>query len=263
MADWENKNPLNYAYNGETADTFLYKSKMTFEQIFELLNILRSAGAQAGLDATDAAAYQWRINTADNSLYMRDGNNDSWIYLGKIETNFGITPEVIGAIASNTIKNSNCGLDAAKPATGNKTNDFYYATDTFTLYRWTGSAWQVALSLQFDKLLNYEAYCVNRDEVAYSGKDKIPRLDAVTGKGNFDITGSPERILGYEIDVQNFKDGDVLVLNTQKNKIVNLPKDEIKYRSPQQPVWQPFPFLLQTHQIQTRPPVRSTRLTLP
>ena len=228
LPNWENNNVLNYSSNGETADTFLYKTKMTFEQIFELLNILKSGNAQAGLDATDTSAYQFRVNTKDNSLYIRDGDNASWIYLGKIEANFGITPEVIGAIVGGNVKKISSGLDANKPTSGNNTNDFYFATDKFKLYKWTGSSWQIALSLNFEDILDYERYCISRNEVDYTGKDKIPRLDAVTGKGNFDITGSPEKLLGFFIDVQNLKDGDVLVYNQSKNKIVNLPKDDVK-----------------------------------
>ena len=227
--EWTSNNPIHYALNGETYDSLFRKTKLNFDQVFELLNILRSAGAQAGLDATDAMPYQIRINTADNCLYIRDKNNEQYIYLGKIEKNFGITPEIIGAVENGgNVGKISGGLDAAKPTTGNKTNDLYLASDTYTIYSWTGSAWKVFLSLQFDKLLNYEKYCVNRDEVAYSGKDKILRLDAVTGKGNIDITGSPERLINLEIDVQELKDGDTFVYNAQKNKIVNLPKDEIK-----------------------------------
>ena len=229
MPEWKNNQPINYTYGGETVDSLTQKLIATFNQIFEYLNILRSAGAVAGLDATDAMAYQWRINTTDNSLYMRSGDNETWISLGKVAQNFGITPSVIGAIANGgNIGKISSGLDSSKPTSGNSANDFYYATDTFTLYRWTGSAWAIALSKKFKDILDYEQYCISRDEVAANGKDKIPRLDSVSGKGNFDITGSPERLLGYEIDVQNFKDGDVLVLNTQKNKIVNLPKDDVK-----------------------------------
>ena len=227
--EWTSENPINYQYGGETYDSLFRKTKLNFDQVFRLLNILRAGGAQAGLDATDSVPYQVRINTNDDCIYIRDKNNEQYIFLGEMAENFGITPEKISAIKNGgNVGKIGGGLDAAKPMTGNSTNDLYLATDTFTIYRWTGSAWKVFLSLQFNKLLNYEAYCVNRNEVAYNGKDKIPRLDAVTGKGNFDITGSPERILGYEIDVQDFKDGDVLVLNTQKGKIVNLPKDEIK-----------------------------------
>ena len=49
-----------------------------------------------------------------------------------------------------------------------------------------------------------------------------------TGKANVDIAGSPDKILNYPIEVANFKTGDVLVLDTAKGKIVNMPKDEIK-----------------------------------
>ena len=142
LAQWQNENPINYSLNGETADSFIYKTKATFEQIFLLLNMLRSAGAQAGLDATDAAPYQIRINTADNCLYMRDSNNEQWIYIGEITTNLGITPETIGAIKNGgNVGKISAGLEAAKPATGNATNDLYLATDSSTMYRWTGAAW--------------------------------------------------------------------------------------------------------------------------
>ena len=230
MAQWEIEKPLNYNLNGETADTFLYKTKATFDQIFELLNILRSAGAQAGLDATDAAPYQIRINTADNCLYMRNATNEQWIYIGEIKANLGITPGTINAIENGgNIGKISGGLDANKPRTGNNTNDLYLATDSNTLYRWTGNAWVESLSLDFSKLKDYEKYCVNRNEVATSGKGKILKLDEVTGKANVDITGSPERLLGYEIDVRNLKGNDVLAFNEQKQKIVNLPKDEVTF----------------------------------
>ena len=229
LAQWQNENPINYSLNGETADSFIYKTKATFEQIFLLLNMLRSAGAQAGLDATDAAPYQIRINTADNCLYMRDSNNEQWIYIGEITTNLGITPETIGAIKNGgNVGKISAGLEAAKPATGNATNDLYLATDSSTMYRWTGAAWIAVLSLDFSKLLDYERYCVNRSEVATSGRGKILKLDEVTGKANVDITGSPERLLGYEIDVRNLKDDDVLAFDEAKGKIVNKPKDSVK-----------------------------------
>ena len=187
MSDWVNENQLNYSSGGETADTFIYKTKLTFEQIFELLNILKESMEQT--------------ITAEEISAIKNGGN-----LGKISA----------------------GLDESKPTSGNKTNDLYLATNTNTMYRWTGIEWQVILSLNFSQLKNYEAYCINRNEVSTNGKGKILKLDEVTGKANVDITGSPERLLGYEIDVRNLKDNDVLVYNEQKNKIVNLPKDELK-----------------------------------
>lgn len=34
------------------------------------------------------------------------------------------------------------GLDAAKPTNGDTEVQFYFATDTFKLYAWTGAAWK-------------------------------------------------------------------------------------------------------------------------
>ena len=107
------------------------------------------------------------------------------------------------------------------------THDIFYAFDEKRIYYHTGTSWQVFLSLNFADLYDYEKFCVARTEVAYGGKDKILRLDKNTGKANVDIAGSPDKILNYPIEVANFKTGDVLVLDTAKGKIVNMPKDEI------------------------------------
>ena len=230
MSEW--KIPAQYQIEYKQSENIASISQKTialFNLVFEYLNELKTNNAVAGLDASDTSAYQIRINTSDNGLYIRNKDNNDWIYLGDIEENFGITPSSINAIANGgKISKISGGLDADKPTENNNSNDLYIAFDDFTIYRWTGSVWQVLVSLKFENLHNYEKYCVNRDEIAANGKGKIPRLDERTGKGNFDITGSPERLLDYEIDVQELKDGDVFVYNAEKSKIVNLPKDEIK-----------------------------------
>ena len=238
MAGWQPKLLIDYTPNGEDLGGFAERYQAVVEeQIFALLNALRSGNATAGLDETDTAAYSMRINTVDNGIYMRNRDNTEWVLLGYVEDFLGLDATKIGAIINGGgLKKMRCGKEEDLPQTDNSTNDFYFAYDTSRLFIWTGVVWKVFLSLQFGDMLDYEKYCVAKEEVLSGsareidpttnlpkGAGKIPRLDPVTGKGNFDITGSPDMLLGYLIDVQNLKDGDTLVYNAEKNKMVNLP----------------------------------------
>lgn len=230
MAKWENNNPIDYSANGDDIDAFAQKSKATFEQIFTLLNKLRSNGAQAGTDISDAVPYSFLIDTATETIYMPKMVNGqlALVELGDIDTYFGLTAEKIGAVRNreNSMGSLMCGSDANKPQSGNETHDWYWAYDTSKIYSWTGSAWKVEFSLNFADLLDYERYCVARSEVATNGANKILRLDS-QGKANVNITGSPERLLGLLIDVQNLRDDHVLVYDAAKGKIVNKPRNDI------------------------------------
>lgn len=228
MADWEVKNKIIYATNGDDIDRFSLKVIDELNLIYRLLNRLRRLDASAG-DVGDTVAFQLHADTASGRLLIRDAENQNWIELGKLgQSFFGITPEDIGAVKNTgTIGAFYSGNAADLPTTAG-THDIFYAFDEKRIYYYTGTTWEVFLSLNFADLYDYEKFCVARTEVGYSGKDKILRLDKNTGKANVDIAGSPDKILNYPIEVANFKTGDVLVLDTAKGKIVNMPKDEIK-----------------------------------
>lgn len=227
MANWENAQPIDYSPNGDDVDRFAQKSKATFEQIFTLLNILRANGAVAGTDTSGDVPYSWHVDTSTDTIYMTDANNEL-VEMGQILPYFGIQPENIGAVKNKGGMGSfTGGTEANIPQTGNSTYDWYWAYDTSRIFMWTGSAWRIIFSLNFSDILNYERYCVSRNEVGYSGNDKILRLDSETGKGNIDITGSPERLLGLLIDTQDLQDDHVLVYDADKQKIVNKPRNDI------------------------------------
>lgn len=227
MADWEVKNKIEYSPSGDNIDIFSLKVRDELELIYRLLNRLRRLDASAG-DVGDTVAFQLHADTASGRLLIRDAENLNWIELGKLgQSFFGITPEDIGAVKNTgTIGAFYSGNAADLPTTAG-THDIFYAFDEKRIYYYTGTIWEVFLSLNFADLYDYEKFCVAKTEVDYSGKNKILRLDKNTGKANVDIAGSPDKILNYPIEVANFKTGDVLVLDTAKGKIVNMPKDEV------------------------------------
>ena len=226
MAEWNVKTPIDYSPNGDDVDRFAQKSIATFEDIYEKLNKLRRNGATAGLDEVDTSPYEIRIDTTTGVVYMRDAANKKWIELGSAAPFWGITPENIGAVADGGgMQRLYMGNDADKPTTDCKTHDLYFAQDTKKLYAYYGSDWHVFLSLNFKDMLDYEDYVVSKAEVATKGANKILRLDPETGKGDIDITGSADHMLGREIQVTPLHDTDVLAWSEEKQAFVNRPKD--------------------------------------
>ena len=226
MAEWRVKSPADYSPNGDDIDRFAQKSIATFDDIYEKLNRLRRNGAAAGLDETDTSPFEGRIDTTTGTIYMRDATNKKWMELGAAAPFWGIQPENIGAVANGGgMERLFMGNDADKPTTGCKTHDFYFAVDTRKLYVYEGSDWHILLSRDFKDMLNYEDYVVAKSEVALKGANKILRLDPETGKGDIDITGSADHMLGKEIQTTPLHDTDVLAWSEEKQAFVNRPKD--------------------------------------
>lgn len=225
MADWKVTSPVDYSPNGDDVDRFAQKSISTFEEIFEHLNDLRRHGAKAGLDESNTSPYEIRIDTTTDTIYMRDAANKKWYRLGSVAEFFGLTAKDIGAVENGGgMERLFLGNDADKP-TDAKTHDFYFAVDTRKLYVYEGSDWHILLSREFSDMLNYEDYIVPKSEVSVKGAGKILRLDPETGKGDIDITGSADHMLGKEINVTALHDKDVLMWNEEKQAFTAEPKD--------------------------------------
>lgn len=225
MADWKVTSPVDYSPNGDDVDRFAQKSIATFEEIFEHLNDLRRHGAKAGLDEANTSPYEIRIDTTTDTIYMRDAANKKWYRLGSVAEFFGLTAKDIGAVENGGgMERLFLGNDADKP-TDAKTHDFYFAVDTRKLYVYEGSDWHILLSREFSDMLNYEDYVVQKSEVSVKGAGKILRLDPETGKGDIDITGSADHMLGKEINVTALHDKDVLMWNEEKQAFTAEPKD--------------------------------------
>ena len=221
--EWQPKYEIDYSPRGDTIDTFAQKTKAEINLIYQILNALRGNFPAAG-DLRDTEAFQFHVDTASKKIFLRNSTNENWNVIGKVDEDyFGLTPENIGAVKSDgTINKISAGVEKPAEATS---GDIFFDTANKRAYCYTGTAWQLFLSLNFEDLSGYENHCVSRSEVDYNGKDKIARLDKNTGKGNFDIAGSPEKLLGYQIEISNLKDNDVLVFDNAKKKIVNKPKD--------------------------------------
>ena len=235
MADWTITRPIDYSPNGDDVDSFSQKVKYTLEQIYECLQLLRMNGAQAGLTGT-ATPFEIRTDTTTGQIYIRNADNSDWLLLGEVGEHFGITPETISAVRNGSgIGKFSCGIDDNKPMTGNESHDIYFAEDTSTAYIWTGSAWKIFLSLNFEDILNYQDYCVFRDELTTAGgvssAGKVLQLDKRTGKANVDITGSPDMLQGYFINFQNLKDGDVITYDAAKKMFVNKHEEQAEIYS--------------------------------
>lgn len=229
--EWE----IDYSPNGDDIDSFSQKVKNSIEAIFVSLQALRTNNAVEGLDDEGALAYQWRTNTKDGSIWIRNADNTDWVYIGTVDKYLGATPETINAIRNGGgFGQFKCGKFEDRPATA-ETNDFYFAYDSFKVYRWDGSKWVIFLSLNMADIKDYEKYCISRGELTQQGgtdnKGKILQLDGTTGKANVDITGSAARISDFEIDIQNLRDDHVLTFDALKSsgdvvqgKFVNKPR---------------------------------------
>ena len=225
MSKWEPRFPIEYSPRGDDIDTFAQKTKAELELIYNLLNVLRQNSPASG-NLRDVEPYQFHVDTSNGKIFIRNAANTAWSVIGNVnEDYFGITARDIGAIENDgTIGKISAGT--VKP-TDSMTGDMFYSYEERRLYYYTGTSWEIFLSLNFADLYDYERYCVARAEVDYSGSDKTPRLDRNTGKGNFDISGSADKILGYPVETANLKDGQVLMFDNAKQKWVNQPKDAV------------------------------------
>lgn len=224
MSKWQPKFEIDYSPRGDTVDTFAQKTKAEIKLIYQILEALRGNFAASG-DLADTEPFQFHVDTSSRKLLMRNSANENWNVIGNIDADYlGITAENIGAVKTDgTINKISAGTE--KPANASS-GDIFYDFEQRRAYYYSGTAWNIFLSLNFEDLYDYERYCVARTEIG-NGKDKIPRLDKNTGKGNFDISGSAEKLLGYPIETANLKDNDVLVFDNGKQKFVNKAKDAI------------------------------------
>ena len=224
---WETRYPIEYAPNGDNIDRAIQKTKAEFELIYVLLNALRQNFPMRN-EPNDTLPFQFYFDVAGKKIYIRNSKDDGWNVLGNIDEDyFGITAENIGAVANDgTVGKFSAGNVKDIP-TSAKTNDVYFALDENKIYVFTGTSWRVFMILNFSDLNDYESNCVLRDEVGYNGKDKVLRLDSQTGKGNIDISGSAEKIAGYEVAITNLRGGQVLSFDNSKSRWTNTDKDAL------------------------------------
>lgn len=224
---WERQYTMDYSPNGDDVDKFVVGTDADISNLYNAVNALLTNGAVAGISNKAVTAGAWAFDSATGALYIGSVDGKEWINVGTAERYFGLTPEKIEAVRNGgNMGKLYFGADNSKPSSGNS-NDFYFAYDKNRLYRWDGEDWATFLSLNFGDLLNYEKYCVSKDNLQKSTDEdirgKIPVLDEETGKGNFDISGSPSKIFDKPIEFQELGNLHAIVYNAEKDKFVNLP----------------------------------------
>lgn len=219
---WNVKNPIDYSASGDDIDSFSLKVKNELEVIYELLNRLRTSDAGSGTSVTDAVAYALRVDTSTNppTIYMRNGQNTGYVAIGKLAENMGIDAASVGGVKTDGFGKLSRGTEANLPSNANS-SDVYFATDTKRIYMYISGSWQVFASLNSEDLLNLSARVVTADEVATNGAGKIPRLDADSGAGDFDVTGSAGKMQGYPIYTPGLSNDQVLSYNSTSKRWEN------------------------------------------
>ena len=212
MADWEVKNVIDYSPNGDDIDAFSQKVKAEEEVIYERLNRVRCNDASAGVILSDAVPYQWHIDTSTEpaTIYMYDGQTNAWVRIGTVATAFGLNTTDLGGITNEGgITTMQMGKEAEKPGTA-ELRALYFAYDAKKIYMWSGTAWDIFLSLDYDDIIDREGSAVRQEDVAYSGANKIARFDS-DGKIEADITGSPARLVNRPISIGRLQENQSLV----------------------------------------------------
>ena len=219
MSKFEVKQPLDYSPTGDDIDSASLKIIATFNDVYDKLNRLRSNDADAGITVGDEAPFQWKIDTTTNPAAFLIGNADGtgFIRIGTVEENFGFDADTVGAIKKGgDIGKVSLGRESGLPSDA-ETYDLYIAYDTARVYIYLTGAWRVILSLQFGDLLNVSKNVVMKSEVAENGAGKIIRLNSV-GQGEFDVTGSPGKLVGKNMYIPSLTDDQVLAFNASSDR---------------------------------------------
>ena len=132
---------------------------------------------------------QLHADTASGRLLIRDGKNQNWIELGKLDKSFfGIEPEDINAVRNTgTIGAFHAGNAADLPPVAGM-RDIFYALDEKKIYFYSGTAWELVASLDATDLYGSEKV-VTADDISSTGEaNKLVRLDS-SGTIHADLDG--------------------------------------------------------------------------
>lgn len=203
MSKWTVSNPIDYSADGDDIDRAALKTKQEFEVVTDRLNFLRTNGVDEGV-AGNAEPCEWRVDnsTTPATILMRSADNTRWFTMGLLKDSFGLTAENVGGVSKDEdypLGAIMYGAEKDMPIAANQ-GDFYFTKDTNRMYIRRGSTWQLFNGNSIDDIKGVRDKLLLREEVAESGPGMVPRLNAI-GKGEFDITGSPDRIMDREVHV--------------------------------------------------------------
>lgn len=100
MAEYEERNQLDYRLGGDTIDEFGQKYKAEMTRVFRFLNDLKQNKINS-IEYTEPSSGQ--LKAEDGKLYIRNESNDAWVLLGEIAANFGFKPADADFISSDEL----------------------------------------------------------------------------------------------------------------------------------------------------------------
>lgn len=162
MAKWQINNPVVYnPSSGETVATAWQKQITIDTDLMDCINRVRTMDASAGSNISDAEAFQFKINTTDKTLLIRNASNTGWIVCGYLDKDyFGITPETIYGVKNNGGVNS-IEVVTEQPLTGGSNGNIAIDTTNKKLYQRINGVWTLLLSLSATDLLDYSTLIKN------------------------------------------------------------------------------------------------------
>lgn len=161
MSKWQIENPVLYSpSSGETVSTAWQKQIAIDTDLMDFINRVRTMDASAGSNITDSEAFQFKINTTNKTLLIRNATNSAWITCGYLDKEyFGITPEVIYAVKNNGGVNS---IEAVtQEPVGGSNGNIAIDTTNKKLYQRINGVWTLLLSLSATDLLDYSTLIKN------------------------------------------------------------------------------------------------------
>ena len=184
MSKWQINNPVLYSpSSGETVSTAWQKQIAIDTDLMDFINRVRTMDASAGSNITDSEAFQFKVNTTNKTLLIRNATNSAWITCGYLDKEyFGITPEVIYAVKNNGGVNS-IETVTQEPVGGSNGN-IAIDTENKKLYQRINGVWTLLLSLSASDMLDYTNLIKNNG--GDIGKISIVNT-APTGGANGDI----------------------------------------------------------------------------
>lgn len=213
---WTTKYPIDYTPNGDDIDALTQKYMSEIQTIYALLDRLRKLDSSSGTTLDDVEAYQLKINQTTNDILIRNGTNDAWIILGKMATNFGITPELISAMRGKG--SIAVGLLAERPININSNEGDIYITLEGDMYYFKNDAWNMLLTMNVENLHNYGTL-ITKDMISCTNApDKILKTDAA-GMLDTSIKGNAQGLVSYPLDTSNIGDGKVIAYSKANGKL--------------------------------------------
>lgn len=214
MATYQDTNELEYRPNGDTIDDFARKYMASMRRIYQFLNNIRGLNS-LGTEYVEPEAYQMKAE--NGKLYIRNEDNSEWVFLGDVAYRFGT---VSGA--SETILTSNqlspSGGEAGKilvtDSDGNLDTNITGAAAKFGAY---------PITLGDDSLTNKmglifingdfvpREVILKNDIASKGGAASVIVKTNDAGKLDVDITGSPDKLVDYQIETAGIQDQEALV----------------------------------------------------